>query len=122
MSFENSGIKNETQNNEENIPVKEEEEEIINENNKINENNEIIEKNDNLEQINEIKDFNADKNHKMRISIDIFSLKEPNFRGLIYAKYLTNNAIGLKHFKTNIPIQITTSTEGFLKIKKINNF
>lgn len=37
--------------------------------------------------------------HKMRLSIDIHSIKESNFRGLIYAKYNAIPSLG-----TPIPI------------------
>ena len=33
--------------------------------------------------------------HKMRFSIDIHSIKEPNFKGLIYAKYGAVPSIGM---------------------------
>jgi len=41
-------------------------------------------------------DNNADRDsHKMRFSIDIHSIKEPTFRGLIYAKYGALPSLGL---------------------------
>ncbi len=34
------------------------------------------------------------KTHRMRLSIDIHSIKEANFRGLIYAKYGSISTLG----------------------------
>lgn len=36
----------------------------------------------------------ADQTHKMRLSIDVRSIKDTTFKGLIYAKYSANPTLG----------------------------
>jgi centrosomal protein CEP120 len=95
--------------------------------------------NDKFENDSENEDLNTaprgtnEKAHKIRISIDIHSIKDQKFRGLIYAKYaslpsLGNvrlyaniisqhfQSIGIKHFKTSPALQINKSIE-----EKFNN-
>lgn len=70
---------------------------------------------------------NTDKTHKMRLSIDIHSIKECNFRGLIYAKYNSiqslgnhcnyfSNLIGIKQYSTFPGLPIAPNTEGIQSI------
>ncbi len=53
-----------------------------------------------------------EKAHRMRLSIDIHSLKDAEFRGLIYVRYSSITSIGIKQFKTLPAIEILKSTEG----------
>lgn len=55
---------------------------------------------------------NTDSPHRMRLSIDIHSLKEAEFKGLIYVRYPAIPSIGIKQFKTLPAVEILRSTEG----------
>ncbi|EAS04121.2 centrosomal protein, putative (macronuclear) [Tetrahymena thermophila SB210] len=68
------------------------------------------------EENKEIKDFNkqseANQNpqnpeHRLRLSIDVHSLKEHDFRGNIYARYQSLINLNIKQFKSAPPISIT---------------
>ena len=52
---------------------------------------------DNEAQNNEQEDFGdaSGESHKMRFSIDIHSIKEHNFKGLLFAKYGALPALGI---------------------------
>ena len=59
---------------------------------------------------------NNEKLHRMRLSIDIHSLKDADFRGLIYVRYSAISSIGIKQFKTLPAIEVLKSTEGSILI------
>ena len=69
----------------------------------------------------------AEYDHKMRLSIDIHSIKDASFKGLVYAKYSANPTlgtsifpaarlisltIGIRQFSTLPAVQITKTHEG----------
>lgn len=56
----------------------------------------------------------TEKKHRMRLSIDIHSLKDVEFRGLIYVRYPGIPSIGIKQFKTLPAIEILKSSEGIV--------
>lgn len=58
----------------------------------------------------------SENRHRMRLSIDIHSLKEAEFRGLIYVRYSSIQSIGIKQFKTLPAIEVLKPTEGKLLV------
>lgn len=49
----------------------------------------------------QIRDFNSPQEteeltHRIRLSIDISSIKDHNFRGVVYAKYMHYPQLGIK--------------------------
>lgn len=71
------------------------------------------------ENLNEKNDYESEtlKNsrenyHKIRLSIDIHSLKEADFKGLIYVRYAGIPSIGVKQFKTLPAIEVLNTSEG----------
>ena len=61
----------------------------------------------------------TEKPHRMRLSIDIHSLKDAEFRGLIYVRYSSIASIGIKQFKTLPALEILKSSEGSIFIMNI---
>ena len=62
---------------------------------------------------NEKIEGNSNENrHQMRLSIDIHSIKDPEFRGLIYVRYSGIASLGIKQFKTLPAIEVLKTTEG----------
>lgn len=53
--------------------------------------------------------------HRLRLSIDIHSINEAQFKGLIYAYYSGINNLGIKPFKSLPAIEINNSSEELIK-------
>jgi len=75
------------------------------------ENEEFERLSDNDAQNNEQEDFGdaTGDSHKMRFSIDIHSIKEHNFKGLLFAKYGALPALGIKSFMSRPATPVTTT-------------
>ena len=56
----------------------------------------------------------TEKKHRMRLSIDVHSLKDAEFRGLIYIRYSAIASIGIKQFNTLPAIEVLKPTEGII--------
>jgi len=75
------------------------------------ENEEFERISDNGAQNNELDDQGdaSGDSHKMRFSIDIHSIKEHNFKGLLFAKYGALPSLGIKSFMSRPATPVTTT-------------
>ena len=46
------------------------------------------------------------KKHKIRLSIDIRTIKDYQFKGLVYAKYSAHKDLNITHFKTSPALEL----------------